>query len=273
MLGQNCKTQNGTDQVQALPERTWKAYFGEIARKAGLGAAMAVAGLGLSGFGGIEEKRAEAGIVISMDPNADQRARDNGFRYSVAGGGNVGSLTNTSELGTFYSSLVFVNPFTAISSAHQFDSRFGLNQSYSIGTGANYNSGSFYTPTNVFIHPSYGGSAGSGIDLAVITFNIPVALQNNLVFESSRPAVGQEIWLSGFGISGSRDVGYLPQDGFLRAGTSFVNSAPPLLGGNSLFYQNASFRDLAFFPNSLRGAPGDSGEECLALQEKCTVSL
>jgi len=51
MFGQNCKTQNGTDHLQALPDRIWKDYFGEIARKAGLGAAMAGAGLGVSGFG------------------------------------------------------------------------------------------------------------------------------------------------------------------------------------------------------------------------------
>lgn len=47
------------------------------------------AGLGLSGLGGLDEKKAEAGIVISGDPAADQRAKNNGFGYSVAGGGNV----------------------------------------------------------------------------------------------------------------------------------------------------------------------------------------
>ena len=71
MLGHNCKTQNGTDQLQPLPDRTWKKYFGERVRKAGLGAAMAGAGLGVSGFGGIEEKRADAGIVTSLE--ADPR--------------------------------------------------------------------------------------------------------------------------------------------------------------------------------------------------------
>ena len=61
-------------------------FFGKTVRDAGLGAAMLGAGLGLSGFGGIEQKRADAGIVISGDPLANQRAIDNGARYSVAGG-------------------------------------------------------------------------------------------------------------------------------------------------------------------------------------------
>jgi|GEM_PF-7045095 len=52
MLGQNYKIQNGSDQLQALPNRTWKECCGEKARKAWLGAAMMGAGLGLPGFGG-----------------------------------------------------------------------------------------------------------------------------------------------------------------------------------------------------------------------------
>ena len=53
-----------------LPTRTWNEWAKETARDVGFKAAMGAAGLGLSGFGGVEEKRAEAGIVISMDPNA-----------------------------------------------------------------------------------------------------------------------------------------------------------------------------------------------------------
>jgi hypothetical protein len=199
-----------------------------------------------------------AGIVVSGDPTANQRAIDTGFGYSVDGGGNVGSIAVRSELGTFYSSLVFINPYTAISSAHQFGSGFGLNQSYSIGSSANYNGGSFHTPSNVFTHPTYGG-AGSGIDLAVIQFNSPVPLSNNLLFATERPALNETVWLAGYGVSGSRDVGYLPQDGLIRAGTSIARNSPPILGGSPLYYQNALFEDDPFFPTSLRGMTGDSG--------------
>ncbi len=251
-----------------LPARSWGEFAQAVARKTGFASAMMGAGLGLTGFGGVGEQKAEAGIVISFDPNADQRAKDNGAVRSVAGGGNVGSITVHSELGSYSSSLVFINPFTAIKDAHAFDSRFGLNQSYSIGTGANYNSGPYMSPANIFIHPDYGGAAGRGVDLAVITFNIPVAGVSELEFASGRSALNETLWLAGYGVTGSPDRGYLGQDGFIRAGTSIARNSAPLLGGSSSLYQNLLFDDVTDNLTGLRGGPGDSGGGIFKLDGK-----
>ncbi len=236
-----------------LPERTWRGFLGESARKVGLGAAMMGAGLGLSGFGGVDEKKADAGIVISFDPDADQRARDNGAGYSVENGGNVGALRYQSGTQTVYSSLVFVNPYTAISTAHQFSPGFSSGISYAAVTGANYNSGNVYNPASIFLHPN------SAVDFAVITFDIPVPISKDIVFGQSRPAANESVWLTGYGRSGSPDIGYLSQDGNLRAGQSLANNFPPLLGGSPLLYQNALFFDELSNPTHLRLTNGDSG--------------
>lgn len=236
-----------------LPGRNWNAWAKEAVRDVGFKAAMGAASLGLSGFGGVEEKRADAGIVISGDPAANQRAIDNGARYSVENGGNVAALRFQSDTRTGYGSMVFVNPYTAIATAHQFSSSLGANQTYSVHTGSNYNSGITYNPAEIFLHPN------SSIDFAVIKFDVPVPIANDIVFGQSRPGDNESVWLSGYGESGTRATGYLPQDGFLRAGESRANFDAPLLGGSSLLYQNALFTNSLLRPTHLRLANGDSG--------------
>lgn len=167
----------------------------------------------LTGFGPVADRQAEAGIVISGDPGADQRARDNGFAYSVEGGGNVGWIAVDSELGVTYSSLVFVNPFTAISDQHKFDAKFGINQTYTVGIGANYNSGPTFTPSQIIKHPDYLGTPGQGVDLTVLKFDVPVPVQKDLVFATSKPALNETVWMAGYGKRGNPVDGYRDQDG------------------------------------------------------------
>ncbi len=266
-------TEAATDlTASSLPSRTgrtWSEFLQHASQRAGLATAMMGAGLGLTGFGGVEQKRAEAGIVISFDPNADQRARDNGVGYTVEGGGNVGWFRRESELGIRYSSMVVVDPFTAIASAHQFDS-FGVDWSYSVGTGANFNNGPSFTPSNIFIHPDYGGAAGQGVDLAVLKFTSPIPIANDLIFAPGRPALNETVWFAGYGVTGSRDRGYVGQDGFLRAGTSIARLSPPLLGGSAELYQNALFEDFLDNPTGLRTASGDSGGGVFTMDGRLT---
>ena len=85
MPGQNRKTQNGTDHFRAIPGGTWTEFFGKTAQKVGLGTAMLAAGLGLSGFGGIEEKRADAGIITSAAADPQAKASGRSIRLMVGG--------------------------------------------------------------------------------------------------------------------------------------------------------------------------------------------
>lgn len=239
--------------------RSWSDVFKTTSQKVGLATTMMGAGLGLTGIGGVGSNKAEAGIIISGDPNADQRAIDNGYAYSVEGGGNVGWIAVHSELGTTYSSLVFVNPYTAISDQHKFDARFGINQTYTVGTGSNYNSGLTFTPSAIIKHPNYLGTAGRGVDLTVLKFDVPVPVQQDLVFATGRPALNETVWMAGYGKRGNPVDGYRDQDGAIGAGTSLARLTPPLLGGSSALYQNTIFIDDLSNPTGYRIAFGDSG--------------
>lgn len=246
----------------SLPKRTWGEFLGETSKRVGLGTAMLGAGLGLSGVGPTGfERKAEGGIIISGGNDAQYRA--NGEAHSVFGGGNTGFLRRTSELGVFHSSLVFINPTTAVATAHQFNNpAFGLNQSYEAGTSPNFNNpglGTLNSVSSIIIHPEYGGSAGAGIDLAILKFDAPVPGVFDVVFAQGRPNQNETVWFSGYGVTGDRTRGYVGQDGFIRAGTSIARNGAPLLGTAANGYMNASFLDLPEFPTDLRTSNGDSG--------------
>lgn len=246
----------------ALPKRTWGEFVSETSKRLGLGTAMLGAGLGLSGFGPIgAERKAEGGIIISGGNDAQYRA--NGEAFSVFGGGNTGFLRRTSELGVFHSSLVFINPTTAVATAHQFNNpAFGLNQSYEAGTSPDFNNpglGTLNRISSIIIHPDYGGSAGAGIDLAVLKFEAAVPGVINVVFAPGMPNQNETVWFSGYGETGDRTRGYVGQDGFIRAGTSRALSNPPLLGTAANGYMNAQYANYPNFPTDLRTANGDSG--------------
>ncbi|XZE20325.1 trypsin-like serine protease [Pirellulaceae bacterium SH449] len=246
----------------SLPTRTWGEFLGETSRKLGLGSALLGAGLGLSGIApsGME-KRAEGGIIISGGD--DQQARDNGVAFSVFGGGNTGFLQMVSSTRVMHSSVVFINDRTAIAAAHQvFNPEWGSDQLYFVGTSPNFNEpslGSVHQASRIIVHPTWNGSYATGIDLAVIQFDSPVAGVNPIVFADSRPFVGDTVWFSGYGITGDTVRGYVGQDGFIRAGTSIVQSTAPLLGGDPMFYLNARYRNFDSFPTDMRPAGGDSG--------------
>jgi hypothetical protein len=251
-----------------LPARTWNEWAKETARDVGFKAAFGAASLGLSGLGGIEEKRAEAGIVLSMDPQADQRAINNGVGFSVAGGGNSGYLRGdynySGGSGTFYASAVFIDPYTAISSGHNVRGTEQFNTRFSIGTGPNFNSnpGSLYEVSNVIMNPGYAasGTRANAADIVIFKFANPVAGVSTIQIADGRPAPNSEVWMAGFGQGGNAAVGYLPLDGNLRAGTSVIrDTIPPLGGASSLLYGNAYFDNVAFNQTGLRAAPGDSG--------------
>ncbi|XZE19215.1 trypsin-like serine protease [Pirellulaceae bacterium SH449] len=246
----------------SLPTRTWGEFIGETSRKLGLGSALLGAGLGLSGIApsGME-KRAEGGIIISGGD--DQQARERGETFSVFGGGNTGFLKRVTDLGTFHSSMVFINDRLAVAAAHSFRNEFGNIQDIFVGTSPNFNQpelGSLTRVSEVIFHPSYNGTAAGGsIDLAILKFESPVAGVKDVVFAEGRPTQNQTVWFSGYGVTGNPTDGYLGQDGFIRAGTSRAQEGTPLLGGNPDLYMNALFTDRSNFPNDLRLAPGDSG--------------
>lgn len=246
----------------SLPKRTWSEFLGETSKRVGLGTAMLGAGLGLSGVGPTGfQRKAEGGIIISGGNDAQYRA--NGEAHSVFGGGNTGFLRRTSELGVFHSSLVFINPTTAVATAHQFNNpAFGLNQSYEAGTSPNFNNpglGTLNSVSSIIIHPEYGGSAGAGIDLAILKFEAPVPGVFDVVFASAMPTSNDIVWFSGYGVTGDRSRGYVGQDGFIRAGTSIALDNSPLLGAAANGYMNAQYRNFLNFPTDLRTANGDSG--------------
>lgn len=246
----------------SLPKRTWGEFLGETSKRVGLGTAMLGAGLGLSGVGPTGfERKAEGGIIISGGNDAQYRA--NGEAHSVFGGGNTGFLRRTSELGVFHSSLVFINPTTAVATAHQFNNpAFGLNQSYEAGTSPNFNNpglGTLNSVSSIIIHPEYGGSAGAGIDLAILKFDAPVPGVFDVVFAQGRPNQNETVWFSGYGDTGDPTRGYVGQDGFIRAGTSRARNSAPILGSAANGYINALFTDDPSFSTDLRIANRDSG--------------
>jgi len=247
MLGQNCKTQNGTVQLQPLPERTWKEYFGETVRKAGLGAAMLGTGLGVSGFGGIEDKRAEAGIVTSLE--ADPQAIALGSTFSVDGGGNVGYIS----YGTGTSSGIYLGNGWVLGAGHTASNVGPL----TFGTGFNFNSnpGTVFSPSQVILHPQY--SSGGNHDLALLRF-ADLNLNRILSF-AARPPTGSDLFLAGFGTTGT-PAGYTTQDGFIRAGTSRLLAGVnlPIAGYSREFFGEAFFRPNTR-PNDIRAHGGDSG--------------
>lgn len=234
-----------------LPDWMKNATWGADKKRAAGAASLGLAGVAAS------EKQVDAGIIISGGDDATYVAR--GVTYSVAGGGSVGALKVQSDTQTVYSSLVFVDPWTAVSSAHQYSSSFGNNQQYTVYTGSNYESSPFYIPSEIKIHPSYGGSAGQGIDLAVLKFPTAVPGVSLIDFATTVPALNETVWTAGYGVHGSPALGYIPQDGNIRAGSSIARNTPPLLGADPLFYRNTLFDDVPFNPTGLRPASGDSG--------------
>jgi len=235
----------------SMPKRTWSEWGQEVIRDVGFKAAMGVSSLGLGGAA-VTEKQAEAGLMSSFGNDADFRAR--GATYSVEGGGNAAALRLQSDTQVVHSSLVFVNPYTAIATAHQFAPNFGANPTYSVHTGANYNSGNSYVPSEIIIHPN------PAIDFAVLKFATPVPLAHDLVFASARPSQDETVWMAGYGSRGTRETGLLGQDGFIRAGTSFAYPGEsPLLGGDPAYYMNLAFFNRSHLPTQMRITYGHSG--------------
>ncbi len=249
MLGMNNITQNRADYLQALPDRTWKEFFGETVRKAGLGAAMMSAGLGVSGFGGIiGEKRAEGAIVTSI--SADPQAIASGATHSIDGGGNVGYIS----YGTGTSSGVYLGNGWVLGAGHTASNGGPL----TFGTGFNFNSspGTVFSPSQVIIHPQY--SDGGNHDLALLQYT-DLNINRILNFADARPATGSDVVLSGYGRTGTPG-GYTTQDGFIRAGTSRLLAGVnlPIAGYSSEFFGEAFFRPNTR-PNDIRAHSGDSG--------------
>lgn len=246
----------------SLPTRTWSEFLGQTSRKLGLGSALLGAGLGLSGIApsGME-KRAEGGIIVAGAD--DQIYKDNGVAHSVAGGGNTGYLKMVTDLGTFYSSAVFLNDRKVLTSAHQHNPVFGNVIDLFVGTSPNFNQpelGSLIRITDVIKHPSYTGVAGGGIDLAILTTETAVSGVVTLQIADGRPLHNETIWFSGYGRTGDTIRGYVGQDGFIRAGTSRAREdGNPILGEDPSLYMNAQFRNFPNFPTDLRLANGDSG--------------
>ena len=248
MPRQNSKTQYGTDHFRTLPDRTWAEFLGETASKAGLGAAMLGAGLGLSGFGGLEDKRADAGIITSAA--ADPQAKASGAQYSVDGGGSVGYINTNAGV----ASGVYLGNGWVLTAGHAAAHGGAL----TFGTGSNFNSnpGTIYSPSQTIMHPSY--SNGGNHDLALLYYST-LNLNSTVTFAVNKPAAGSDVWLAGYGTTGT-PAGYTTQDGFIRAGTSRMSSGFGLEGEgfSSVFFGAADMRPNTR-PNDIRGYLGDSG--------------
>jgi len=181
MPGQNRKIQYGTDHFRTFPDRTWTEFFGKTAQKVGLGTAIMTAGLGLSGFGGLEEKRADAGIITTLA--ADPQTKASGAQYSVDGGGSVGYINNSAGR----ASGVYLGSGWVLTAGHVAASGGPL----TFGTGSNFNSspGTIFTPTQVIINPLY--SNGGNHDLALIRY-AGLDLNRTITFAITTPAAGVE---------------------------------------------------------------------------------
>jgi PEP-CTERM motif len=240
----------------AMPNRTWAGWAHDTVKDLGFTAAMGAASLGFGGAA-VWEKQATAGIISDFGAYENYRLR--GYAMSIEGGGNEGSLILTSELGTFRTGITMLTPTVGAISAHPLDARFGLNQTYAVKTNANYNTGPSYTPSAIHIHPGYV-SAGQGVDFAIVTFDVPIPIQQNIVFATQRPAAGEQVLLVGGGTTGTPNTGYRPSNGDILAGFSIARSSPPLLGGSSLLYQNALFDNAPDRPNDFRTYLYDSSQ-------------
>jgi len=249
MPGQNRKNQNGTDQFRAPSGGGLKEFFVKPARKAGFGAAMMGAGLGLSGFGGLEDKRADAGIITSAA--ADPQAKASGAQYSVDGGGSVGYINNSAGR----ASGVYLGNGWVLTAGHVAASGGPL----TFGTGSNFNSspGTIFTPTQVVLHPQYSNTGNH--DLALIRY-AGLDLDRTIAFAITTPAAGVDILLAGYGTTGVFGGAYTGQDGFIRAGTSRLALGSALdIRGYSSQYFGGGFMRPSSSPNDIRAAGGDSG--------------
>jgi len=214
------------------PNRTWSEWATGAIRDVGFKAVLGVSSLGLGGAA-VSEKQAEAGIISDFGVYENYRLR--GFGKSVEGGGNEATNILSSELGVFPTGITMITPYKGIAAAHPFDLGFGLNRTLTVKTNANYNTGPLFTPSGVFIHPGYLGP-NAGIDFAVITFDVPLPVQNNLVFAAQRAVIDEQILLVGAGITGSPNTGYVASNGDILAGFSRARTTPPILGGDPRFY-------------------------------------
>jgi Trypsin len=243
------------------PIRNWSGWAGQVARDVGFKASIGVSSLGVVGAA-ISEKHAVAGIISSYANDADAVAR--GVLYSAQSGGTIGrtgAIRVESDTMSVYSSVTFIDPLTAVTAAHPYSSIFGSNQRYTVFTGSNYNSGPFVVPSEIIIHPLYGGSAGQGIDLAVLKFSSPISNIDPIVYATSPALAGEVVWTAGVGKHGNPIVGYIDQDGNVRAGTSTARDPltnPPLLGADPRYYQNTQFIDNPLLLTAIRPAFGDS---------------
>lgn len=228
--------------------RKWRWYLRRVSQKVGLGTAMMGTGFGLTGLGGAEQKQADAGIITSA--SADPQILAFGATYAVKNGGSVGYITNSAGHG----SGVYLGNGWVLTAGHVANYGGAL----TFGTGTNFNSdpGTIHSPSQVIFHPQYSNLGNH--DLALIKY--PTLNQSSiLTIATSRPATGSDIWLAGYGTTGT-PAGYTIQDGFIRAGTSGLYYGPVLdtSGYSNVFYGLGDMRSF-IRPYDIRAYVGDSG--------------
>jgi len=232
-----------------LPERSWGQWGIGVIRDVGFKAAMGVSSLGLGGAA-VTEKQAEAGIITNA--SVDPQILAFGATYAVKNGGSVGHIANNSIAG--HASGVYLGNGWVLTAGHV--ANFGGALTFGTGTNFNTDPGTIFLPSQVIIHPQY--SNGGNHDLALIKY--PTLNQSSiLTIATSRPATASDIWLAGYGTTGT-PAGYTTQDGFIRAGTSRMSSGSTLLteGFSPVFFIAGDMR-VATRPFDIRGYIGDSG--------------
>ena len=244
VLGQNCKTQNETDQVQPLPERTWKEYFGQTARKAGLGAAMMGAGLGLSGFGGLEDKRADAGIMMNADtPPSYYEQQGERFAGAFTGtsGGTMGlklvyNRPGVNGLITRLVPAILVNERQFGASGHTVSDIMQFNPVITAFLGKDANNPDRVSGVISFeLHPDYVASGFNGLTTPDVLRGIlasPFTGSLPLTFASAIPAAGTTVSWAGYGFQATPAGVQLGQSGKLTGGQVVLSGQPPIGGSD-----------------------------------------
>lgn len=223
----------------------------------GLWAVLAASLLGLLGFA---EKRAEGGVITSLDaiPGAEQR----GGAATVSQGGNLVWVERSGD--AFPTTRPSGIAFNAGGRGHTLfagHSAFNIpNPTFKIGTGSNFvtDPGLIFTASSYNVFPGYTGtgSLGTAIDAAWLTFDVEIPNAPELVFASQPLAPGQTVQLAGFGTLGVFNSEYLGQTGAAYSGQSSLGGSL-LLGANPDWYSRVSINP--FDPNGYRGAQFDSG--------------
>lgn len=220
-------------------------------------AALMVVGLSAS-------SNSEAAIIIR--PDSDYVA------YGATFDG-VGHIDRTDDTGAyvFNASGVLVKSNWVLMSAHQalaidsdLNSAYG---SFRFGTGSNYftNPGEQLTASELFIHPTYGGAAGSGYDLALLYFENPFTTVTPINLYTGTVANGMDATIVGYGrlhelndttgvLTGDRRAGDNP---LIRTGFYAPNYT------NTVLYDDGGLQ--------MGATPGDSGGALLINNELAAI--